>query len=305
MSKPYPGDWVIRSALFVPGHIDKMLSRAADSGADCLLLDLEDAVPSGKKSEARQKIRQTLERELFTRSAVFVRVNSIETALTAQDLEGVVCRHLHGIVYPNANAPDDIKKLDKELKRIEKEADLFLGQLSIIPLVETPRGVLNAHAIARSSSRIVGLIFGCEDYLAELHGRHGADEASLQVPRAMVAMAARAAGIEPIDTPYVKVNDAAGLQSFARTGRDLGMGGMCALTPDQVRLINEVYTPAEDQVQTAHEMIRAAQDFINSGRGVFISEARFIAPPTLRAAAKTLARHEAIKDLEDFKRANG
>jgi len=303
MSKPYPGDWVIRSALFVPGHIDKMLSRAADSGADCLLLDLEDAVPSGHKTEARKKIRQALERDLFSRSAVFVRVNSFEISLTTQDLEGVVCRHLHGIVYPNASAPDDIKKLDKELKRIEKEAALPIGHLSIIPLVETPRGVLNAYAIAQSSARIIGLIFGCEDFLAELQGRHGADEAPLQVPRAMVAMGARAAGIEPIDTPYVKVHDLTGLQSFARAGRDLGMSGMCALTPDHVHIINDIYTPTQSEVQIAREMIQAAQDAANSERGVFIAEGRFIAPPTLRAAAKTLARHQAIRDLEEFKRA--
>ncbi|HEX7344221.1 MAG TPA: CoA ester lyase [bacterium] len=303
MSKPYPGDWVIRSALFVPGHIDKMLARAADSGADCLLLDLEDAVPSDQKAEARQKIRQALEREMFTRSAVFVRVNSFETELTEQDLEGVVCRHLHGIVFPNANAPGDIEKLDRALGQIEKKVQLPIGHLSITPLVETPRGVLNAYAIAQSSARIVGLIFGCEDFLAELQGRHGADEAPLQVPRAMVAMAARAAGIEPIDTPYIKVYDLAGLQSFARAGRDLGMSGMCALTPDQVRMIKEVYTPAEDDVRMARELMEAAQDAGNLERGVFISDGRFVAPPTLRAAAKTLARHEAIRDLEAFKRA--
>ncbi len=302
MSKPYPSDWVIRSALFVPGHIDKMLSRAAAIEADVLVLDLEDAVPSGKKQEARERVRWALDQNPFSRTTVWVRINSFESNLPAQDLECVVCRHLHGIVYPNANAPDDIKKLDKELERIEKEADLPIGHLSIIPLVETPRGVLNAYAIARSSVRIVGLIFGCEDFLAELQGRHGTDEGPLQVPRAMVAMAARAAGIEPIDTPYVKVHDLAGLQSFARAGRDLGMSGMCALTPNQVPIINEAYTPTEDEVRMAREMLQAAQDFVDSERGVFISGDKFISPPTLRAAAKTLARHEAICSFEEFRR---
>ena len=304
MSKPYPGNWVMRSALFVPGHIDKMLSRAAAIEADVLVLDLEDAVPSGKKQEARERVRSALDQNVFSRATVFARINSLESNLSVPDLERVACRQLHGIVYPNANNPKDMRELDSQIKKVEKEADLPVGYLSMIPIIETPTGVLNAYAIAQSSSRIVGLIFGCEDYLAQLQGRHDPSEEALRFPRAQVAMAARAAGIEPIDTPYVKAHDLEGLRSFARLGHDLGMGGMCALTPDQVRIINEVYSPTEDEVRIAREMMQAARDSESSERGVFIAEGRFIAPPTLRAAAKTLARHEAICSFEKFRRAN-
>lgn len=302
MSKPYSGDWVIRSALFVPGHIDRMLAKAAKTEADCVVLDLEDAVPAGRKQEAREKVRQALDQGMFSRMATFVRVNSLETSLAVQDLERAACGQLHGIVYPGANRPEEIIELDSQLGRIEKGANLPIGHLSIIALIETPQAVLNAYAIARASTRMVGLIFGCEDFLAQLQGRHCEGEASLHVPRAQMAMAGRAAGIEPIDTPYVKVHDLAGLRSFADMGRNLGMAGMCALAPDQVLLINEVYTPTYDEIEIAREMVQAADNAAGAQRGVFLSNGKFISPPTLRAAGKTLARHEAICQLEEFKR---
>lgn len=301
MSKSYPGDWVFRSVLFVPGHLEKMMRGAADSEADCLILDLEDAVPAGKKATARREVHNILEEGIYTNLSVFVRVNSFETGLTQKDVESVACSRLHGFVYPWANRPEDIQNFHRQLEQAENSLGLAKGYFSLIAVIEAPLGVINAHAIAQASDRIVGLIFGCEDFLAELQGRHNQDEIALTAPRAQVAMAARAVGITPIDTPYVRARDLAGLRNFARTGRNLGMAGGCALTPRQATVINEIYTPTVEEIQQARSVIEASENRDNLDRGVFIVLDKFISPPTVKAARKTLARHEAIRSFEEFR----
>ena len=302
MSKPYQGNWILRSVLFVPGHSERMIRKGADTEADCVVLDLEDAVPAGLKARARETVRNALETGIYSKKVVFLRINSFETNLTAEDLAGTACRELHGIVYPRANCAEDIERLDSKLEQTERDLGLHAGHFSLIPVIEMVRAVLNARAITKASPRLVGLIFGCEDFLTDLQGRHSDDEIALIVPRAQVALAARAAGVEPIDTPYVQVEDTNGLRVFAETGRDLGMGGMCAMNPDQVTVINEIYTPSNEEIRSAREVIEAAESPASTERGVFIADGKFISPPTVKAAQKILARHETIRNLEEFYR---
>ena len=117
MGRPYKGEWVLRSVLFVPGHLEKMLNHAASSDADCVILDLEDAVPQGKKKIARSKIRQVLENNCYSRKTVFVRVSPLRTGLTRNDLEEVACDQLHGFVYPLAESSDEIITLETAMDK--------------------------------------------------------------------------------------------------------------------------------------------------------------------------------------------
>lgn len=298
MAKPYPGPWVIRSMLFVPGHIEKMVRKAAMSEADCVVLDLQDAVPDPNKAEARIMIRKVLEENLFEKKTVFVRVNPLDTEMTLIDVDAVACRQLHGFVYPMAYVPDDIVTFDAQLRLMESKLELEVGHFSIIILIETPLGVINAYPLAKASPRVVGLLFGCEDYLAELQGRHSEADISLHTPRAQIALAYRAAGIEPIDTPYVKVHDLEGLRPFAERARDLGMAGMLVMTPKQIPIVHEVYTPNETEVALAQKMVQAADEATKEGRGIAVVDGMFVSPPTLKAARKLLDRVEAIRRVE-------
>ncbi len=300
MAKPYQGDWVLRSVLFVPGHSDKMLKKGAQSGADCVVLDLEDAVPAGMKAVGREKVREAVLSGAYQNATTFVRVNSPRSGDPIEDLYAVACQEIHGLVYPFVESPDEIVQFSDHLSIVEDRLGLAEGYFSLIAVCESPRGVLNAFLIAKASIRMVALIFGCEDYLAESQGRHSEGEYSLLTPRSMVVMAARAAGIEPIDTPYVKVRDIEGLKGFAQTGRNLGMGGMCAMTPAQIPVIHEIYTPTEEEVKEARAVIAAAENETGQVRGVFISGDKFISPPTVKAARKLIARAEAIRKMEGF-----
>jgi len=300
MSKPYEGSWVLRSLLFVPSHIEKMVIKAATSAADCVVLDLEDAVPEDQKQTAREGIRVALADGRYRRKTVFVRINPIDSGLTLRDLDSVSCAELHGFVYPMAQSEDDIKKFDAQLSLIECHLGVAKGHFSLIVLIETPGAVLNAQKIATASDRVVGLLYGCEDYLAEMGARHTELDLSLHTPRMMTALAARAAGVEPIDTPYVRVHDAEGLRVFAGRARDLGMAGMLTMSPRQVEIANEVYTPGPDEVRYCEEVVAAADEARKAGRGIVIVNDKFISPPTLKAARKTLERHYSIMNLEAF-----
>ncbi len=300
MAKPYQGDWVLRSLLFVPGHVEEMLQKAAVSQADCIVLDLEDAVPEDNKTNGRRLVREVLNSERYGNRTVFVRINSRQSGDPSADIHAVASKNLHGIVYPQVESGEDITEIDQMLSAREHDLGLPDGYFALIALIESPRGILNAQEIAGSSQRLVGLMFGCEDYLAELQGRHCEHEIALHTPRSIIATVTRAAGIEPIDTPYVRVHDLEGLKSFAEAGRNLGMGGMLAVSPRQIPVIHEIYTPSHEEVTEAREVIAKFTSEADPSRGVFISGGRFISPPTYRAAVKTIKRFQAIKNFEDY-----
>jgi len=298
MIKPYKGPWVMRSFLFVPGHIKKLLIKGAQVNADCVALCLEDAVPTNEKENARQIIKKVLSDGCYKDIPVFVRINSMDTGLTLRDLEAVACKELDGFVYPMAYTPDDIKSFDAQLRLIETQKGLSKGHFSIVVLIETPLAVLKAYEIAKASERVVGLLFGCEDYMAEMESRYSIDELSLFTPRSMMAMAARAAGVVPLDTPFVKVHDVEGLRRFATLGRDLGMAGMLAMSPRQIDVIHECYTPSVEEVEYAKDVVNAADIAEKHGRGIVIVRDKFISPPTLKQARKLLHRFQEIMEFE-------
>lgn len=299
MAKKYPGDWIIRTLLFTPGHNEKYVKKAFESDADCVVLDLEDAVPEGNKEEARTAIKTFLNHGFAHKKPVFVRLNPLETGHTLNDINQVACRNLDGFVYPKAYTADDIVIFDAQLTLKEKELGLSEGHFSIIVLMETPQSILNAQEIAYSSSRNIGLLFGCEDFLTDMQGDHGPGGRSLLTARSMVAMAARAAGIVPIDTPYVQVKDFEGLQEHITQARELGFEGMLVMTPKQIEIAKEMYTPAPKDVELAQKIVKYSEEGAEENRGILVVDGVFVSPPTLKRAIKTAQRFEAIQSFEN------
>lgn len=289
---------VMRTFLFVPGHIDTMLNKSNKVDADCIAFCLEDAVPLLKKEEARVKVKRTLENTDFKNKNIFVRINSMDTGLTLLDLEAVACENLDGFVYPMANTEDDIKIFSAQLNLIEHQKGLKIGHFSIVVLIETPLAVINAYALAKASDRVVALLFGCEDYMADMESRYSENEMSLFVPRSNVAIAARAAGVEAIDTPYVDMKNYDGLKKFAEMGRDLGMSGMLVMSPKQIPVIKESYTPSADEIHAAETVVDGEKMAKESGRGIVVVDGNFVSPPTIKQARKLLRRASLIEKHE-------
>jgi len=300
MSKPYPGPWILRSMLFVPGHMGRLIAKGAASAADCVVLDLEDAVPPEGKVEARATIRESLESGLFKGRPVMVRVNAFESGLTQADVDAVACEALGGFVYAMTRTAGEIQRLDALLAARERALSLAEGHFNLIPLVETPLGVINAASIATASERVVALLFGGEDYLAGMAAQHDADQMCFHTPRVQIVMAARAAGVEPVDTPYVDVHDEVGLRQHALRGRQLGMAGVLVMSPRQIPTAHAIYTPSSAEVQEARQALEMLEETRRAGRGLTVREGRYISPVAEKKARRLLARAAAIRDLDSF-----
>ena len=201
-------DYLLRSLMFVPAHNDRLMNSASRSVADVLLLDIEDSVqPIENKQAARDKIVEYVKNGSFDKFHVFPRINDRESGQLLIDLIQLTLPGVDGFMYPKSRDGKDIYFMDKLLETIEYEKGLPIGTFKLIPLIETASAALHAEEICAASERVIAIAFGCEDYIADLEGVHDHAGNSLEVPRAMIAMAARAQGKIPIDTVHINVHD--------------------------------------------------------------------------------------------------
>lgn len=291
---------LLRSMLFVPAHIDKFFNSAVKSTADVLVLDLEDAVPADQKEQARETLKNKINATEFDRP-LFIRVNAQETGLMEKDLEVLALPKINGFMAPKVKNVQDVKYFEDLLVKLEQKNNLPLGKFSILPLIETTEAVLNVLDIAKASKRIICLVFGQEDFLADLQAEHCADQGNLLVPRAIVAMAARAAGCQPIDGPYLQIKDVQGCAEHTRGSRKLGFSGRLVLHPLQIEIANKEYVPTEEEIEKAKKIITLNEQAKTSGRSIAFTEGKFIAPPVLKQAEQILEISKIIKSKNNAK----
>jgi len=288
--------YLMRSLMFVPGHNDKLLNSASRSNADVLLLDLEDSVlPVKNKQIARDKIEQWVKTGAFDKHLVFPRVNDRESGQLLKDIHQLTIEGIHGFMYPKSQKGEDVCFFDKLLETIEYEKGFPVGTFKIIPLIETSASVLNAQEICQASTRVVAIAFGCEDFIADLEGIHDHEGQSLFVPRAMIAMAARANNVVPIDTVHINVHDLGDLEKNLIIAKNLGFEGMLVLHPKEIELIHKYFSPSEKEVQEAKEMLRLSEEAEKMDKGVAVLNGKFIGPPMVITAKKILKKHELIQ----------
>ena len=288
-------DYLLRSLLFAPGHNAKMLERAASSSADVLLPDLEDSVqPAANKDVARALISEMVGAGKLATLPVLPRVNDRESGHLLKDVGALTIAGVSGFVYPKAQTGKDIYFFAKLLETIEYEKGFPIGQFKIIALIETTAAVLNARDICQASERVIGIGFGCEDFIADLQGVHDEREDSLRTPRAMIAMAARASGVIPIDTPHIDVHDLADLEMNLVLAKNLGFEGAFALHPQELPVLHRIFSPTEQEVKNAREILDFSEEAQKEGKGVAMMNGRFIGPPIVTAAQQVLRKHELI-----------
>ncbi|MBN2185132.1 MAG: CoA ester lyase [Candidatus Krumholzibacteriota bacterium] len=277
--------------MFVPGHNERLMSKSAESEADALIFDIEDSVvPASNKQVARDLIRQKLETGIFDRFEVFCRINDRESGHLLKDVSTLAIGAVNGFVYPKARAGEDIYFFDKLLETIEYEKGLPVGTFSIVPLIETTAAVLAARDICLASGRVLAIAYGCEDFVSDLEGIHDKEGQSLFTPRAMIAMAARASGVIPIDTVHVNVHDLEDLEENIRLARRLGFEGMLVLHPKELEIVHKHFTPTKEEVDEATEMLRLAEEAGKQDKGVVIMNGRFVGPPMVLAAQQIIRR---------------
>jgi citrate lyase subunit beta/citryl-CoA lyase len=284
-------NYLMRSLMFVPSHNQRLMESSTKSNADVLLLDIEDSVqPKSNKQLARNTILSFVNKDRFKGKTLFPRVNDRESGELLQDVYQLTIPGIAGFMYPKSKRGEDIYFFDKLLETIEYEKGIEIGTFKIIPLIEMASAVLNVQEICSASSRVVAVAFGSEDFVADLEGIHDLDHQSLFTPRAMIAMGARATGVIPIDTVHVRVHDFEDLEFNLKLSRKLGFEGMLVLNPKEIPLVHHYYSPSDKEIEDAKEILSLAEDAQIDGAGVAIKNGKFIGPPMIKSAEKTLLK---------------
>jgi citrate lyase subunit beta/citryl-CoA lyase len=282
-----------RSLLFVPGVTPERIAKAAVSRADGVILDLEDAVAPSQKVQARQWVTAALRRVDFGGRERIVRVNAIDTAEGVADLAAIVPLGPEALLLPKVRSAIDVSSVDAEVSRLEVTSGLAPGQVRLHLIIETVAGVLEVRRLAGASERVGGLFFGAGDFVRETRGRLSPGRLSELHALSEVLLAARATGLDAIDTPYFALGDTAGLEAHARFAADLGYDGKALIHPNQIDVVNAVFTPSAAAVDEARRIVTAYEAAESAGRGALALGSQFVDAVHVEMARTLLARAEA------------
>jgi citrate lyase subunit beta/citryl-CoA lyase len=293
--------------LFIPANSWRMIVRSVEEMQDAVIFDLEDAVPVAEKETARVFSRDGAPQLKERGIDVFVRVNSISTGMTEEDLRYVVTKDIDGIMLPKSEAKEDIVRLDQLMREEEEKKGIAPGSIGIMPLLESPKGVVNAHDIAAASERVCGLAFGAGDFLRELGegfaiARLSPDEyfPTILYARSQISIAARVKDIPEIDAPFFGLlTDEEGLIRETTRVKLMGFKGKLLIHPRHVGPVNEVFSPSSEDVDFAQQMIAAYRQAEAQGLGAASFGGRMIDYAMVSMGEDLLQRAEAIAKRQE------
>jgi citrate lyase subunit beta/citryl-CoA lyase len=280
-----------RSLLFAPGNRGRTLVKARESIADAVIFDLEDAVPIAEKVSARAVVGEAV---APGRVPVYVRINPLDTPWGEADLRTVVKLGLTGVVLPKCESAAHIDTVDRVLTDAEQRQGMMLGSVEVMPLVETAAGVLRVAEIAASGSRVRRLAFGAYDFARDLSVALTGSGEELLVPRATIALAARAAGVQALDTPFADITDLEGLLADARRARQVGFSGKLCIHPSQLEPVHRVFTPSSEDVAAAYRVVTAFREAERSGRAAIAVDGKLVDYPIAEQQERLLERAAAF-----------
>ncbi len=286
-----------RSLLFVPGNRADMLEKATRHSPGGFIPDLEDSVPVSEKEAARGIAAAAIPALASSGKPIVPRVNSLPTELTADDIATVVTADVTAISIGKITGPDDISVIDTMLAAHERAVGIEVGSVGVLPWIETAAGVVNVSAICAASQRVRWIAFGAEDFSADMGFARTVDsdaeegplgEPGLVYPRSAVAVAAMAAGVQALDTPYVKFRDEAGLRADCSLARRIGYKGKLAIHPAQIDVIEEAFRPSDHEIERARRVLQAADEAEREGRGSVSLDGEMVDAPVVARARNVL-----------------
>ena len=279
---------LFRSLLFVPGNRSDMLEKASSADTDILVPDMEDSVPDNEKLNARNLISEKLSTLSGKKQSIIPRVNALDTGLTFEDIRAVVSNNTYGISVGKIESNWDINEVSKILSQIETEKSLEHGSIKIIAWIESASAIMNVNSIATASKRMLGIAFGAEDFTNDMGIQRSESGVEVLYPRSVVAIAAKAAGITAIDTPYVNFRDNDGLEEEIKNVLPLGFKAKFAIHPGQLQSINKLFSPSEEAVKYAKKVIEVFEEAERNGSGATSLDGKMIDVPVVKRARNLL-----------------
>ncbi|MEG0068942.1 aldolase/citrate lyase family protein [Cetobacterium sp.] len=281
-----------RSMLFIPGNNPGVIKDVHIYRPDSIMFDLEDAIAVTEKDSARFLVFNMINkmRPIYKSLNIetVVRINALDTEYGVEDLEFIVRAQPDIIRIPKTDTPKDVLDVEAHVERIEKEAGIPVGTTKLMVAIESPLGALNAYQIATSSKRLVGMAIGGEDYVTNLKTNRSPEGVELFTGRGLIVMAARAAGIDPLDSVYSDVNNDEGFIKEATMIKQMGFSGKSLIHPRQIELLHKVYTPSELDIKKAKKIVDATREALEQNKGVFTVDGKMVDKPIIERAEHVL-----------------
>ena len=282
-----------RSFLFTPGNHPRRVEKSFTTGADAVILDLEDAVAVAEKAATRELVVTALKQARPCRG--YIRVNSIDTEFCFDDIEAVMGPHLDGIVLPKVERAADLQAVDWMMGSLERRLGLAIGSIDLMPIIETGLGHANAREIAAACSRVKRISFGAGDYTRDMNIQWTFGERELAAVRAEVVLASRLANIEPpIDTVFIHIKEHDHFAASARTGLEFGFQGKLCIHPDQVQATHAAYTPSEEEAAWARKIVDSFKAAEAAGLASIQVDGYFVDYPIVEKAQRIAALFDAV-----------
>lgn len=287
----------IRSKLFVPGSRPELFSKAADSAADAISFDLEDAVAPDRKDDARASVASFLrERRAHLGKVAIVRVNAISTVWFARDVEDLSCTGVDIINLPKVESAADIQLAVEAITRAEKAAG-NRNSIKVLANIETPKGLRLAAEIAAASPRVMGLQVGFADLFLPL-GIDRLDRAAREHVRVAVRLAAGESGLPAFDAAFPDIRRPELCREEAESARSLGFAGKSCIHPSQIAIANEIFAPRAAEIEHARKVLEATRAAADQGVQAFVVDGQLIDAPMIdhaRAVAEAASRYEGVR----------
>lgn len=279
-----------RTLLFIPGNNPGMLQSSDILGADGIIIDLEDAVALTEKDAARILVREYL-LTFKPEGNYFIRINPLDSPYFYDDLEAIKDLDITGLVLPKASV--------ESMTALEDYLDKNDLDFEVIALIENAMGLETALDIVRASKRIVGLFLGAEDLTLDLGAKRTKESKEIEYARSKIIAAAKAAGIQALDTPFTDTDDLEGLKIDTRNAKDLGMTGKTVISPRHVDIINQVFSPTQEEIDYALRVVEGVKGAKEKGLGAFSLEGKMIDAPIIKRALNVLKTSGDYKEEYD------
>lgn len=273
--------------MFVPGNNPGMMADAHIYHPDSIMLDLEDSVTMTEKDTARLLVYNALRTIDYGDTELVVRINPLNTPYGRKDIEAVVKAGVHVIRMPKTEAADEVRDVEREILRHEERLGCP-GRTKIMAAIESALGVVNAYAIATASPRMMGIALGAEDYSASLKTQRTPSGEELRLARETIVVAARAAGIDALDTVFSNLNDMEAFRREVEYIHTLGFDGKSIINPRQIEIVNEVFTPTEKAIDKARAVIEAIKEAEAKGSGVIAVNGKMVDRPVVIRAQRVM-----------------
>ncbi len=284
----------LRSLLFIPGNQPRMLQKALCLTPDAYVPDLEDSVPDGEKDAARSLIADVLPEMARAGPLVVPRVNAMDSGLLEADLKAVVGPHTFGISVGKVGTASEVDHVSRLVEQAERDNGAEPGSTGLVVWLESALAIVNAYSICAASTRTVAVAFGAEDFTNDMGIERTRGNSEIEYPRRVVTVAARAADVLALDTPYFAFRDPDGLRDEAREARGFGFTGKFAIHPAQIEIIREAFSPSDEEVAHARRVVAASEEAEKAGRGSTSLDGEVIDLPVVRRARGLLAMAEGM-----------